>query len=239
MIKAITQFFLSLKTVFGFYFIFIVIVLIGSLMLPTNLAFFSGIDDEPLFRWLADNVNLKITWWIYALIFMLALFAVSTIFCTVEALLKRMSWINFILKISPQIMHIGVLFIMLGHLLTASTGFKTDMVIYKGEEKPVTGDTAISLDDISVKTDEDGYYTDWEAKLKWIEKGKKTQAQVLRPVHPLYFGQFGLYIQSVTLEPETTALIRVCRDPGALWALIGGLLLSVGGLGFIYGRFSI
>jgi hypothetical protein len=136
-------------------------------------------------------------------------------------------------------MHIGVLFIMLGHLLTASTGFKTDMVIYKGEEKPVTGDTAISLDDISVKTDEDGYYTDWEAKLKWIEKGKKTQAQVLRPVHPLYFGQFGLYIQSVTLEPETTALIRVCRDPGALWALIGGLLLSVGGLGFIYGRFSI
>jgi hypothetical protein len=92
MIKAITQFFLSLKTVFGFYFIFIVIVLIGSLMLPTNLAFFSGIDDEPLFRWLADNVNLKITWWIYALIFMLALFAVSTIFCTVEALLKRMSW---------------------------------------------------------------------------------------------------------------------------------------------------
>jgi hypothetical protein len=239
MIKGITQFFLSLKTAFGFYFILLVIVFIGSLILPSNLAYFSGIDDAPLFRWLADNFNFRIAWWIYAFILMLALFAVSTIFCTVEALLKRMSRINFILKISPQIMHIGVLFIMLGHLLTASTGFKTDMVIYKGKEKPVTRDIKILLDDISVKTDENGYYTDWGAELRWVEKGEKTQERILRPVHPVYFGQFGLYIQSVTLEPEETALIRVCKDPGALWALIGGLLLSAGGLGFIYGRFRV
>lgn len=236
--RAIINFFLSLKTAFWFFAIFVVLNLIGSLMLPKNLVFFSGIDDMPLFRWLSDSKNIGLTWWIYALIFMLALLAVSTIFCTADALLKRMSKKNIILKLSPQIMHIGVLLIMLGHLLTASIGFKTDVVIKKGEKKTVAENAGFYLEDIKVSKDENGYDTDWEAKLIWF-KDRETEEKVLRPVHPLYFGQIGLYFKSVTTEPEQSALIRVSKDPGALWALIGGVLLSIGGIGFIYGRFNV
>jgi len=167
---------------------------------------------------------------------LLTLLAVNTIFCTVESLMKKIGMKNLILKLSPQIMHIGVLLIMLGHLLTASIGFKTDLLIKKGEEKTISDKITLYLKDINIQTDENGYYTDWEAELTWNDVGKKPGKGILRPVHPLYFSGFGLYIQSVETDPEATALIRVCRDPGAVWALIGGILLSIGGACFIYGK---
>ncbi|MEE9523833.1 MAG: hypothetical protein V3V59_03670 [Thermodesulfovibrionales bacterium] len=237
MIKAIIRFFLSMKTAFGLFLSFVVIAFIGSFVLPRNLAFFSGIDESPLFKWLSENSDLSITWWIYALISMLTVMALSTIFCTIEALLKRMSRKQFVLKISPQIMHIGVLFIMLGHLLTASAGFKEDVLINKGEKKTVAENKILSLEDVSVTTGEDGYDIDWQASIKWFDNGQMVKEGVLRPVHPVFAGQFGLYVESVTIEPEPSALIRVRKDPGALWALFGGFLLSLGGVGFAYARF--
>lgn len=234
--KAIIRFLLSLKTAFALFLLSLVIYFIGSLSLPKNLAFFSGIDDTPLFRWLSDSGHFNITWWIYALIAMLGLLAVSTIFCTAEALLKRLGKRNIVSKLSPQIMHIGVLFILLGHLLTASLGIKTDLVIRKGEEKQITKGMSVSVEDVHVRTDANGYFTDWETKLSWKEDGQVTESGVLRPVHPLYFGKFGVYSKSVTMEPEVSVQVRVCRDPGVAWALLGGLLLSIGGLGFIYAK---
>jgi cytochrome c biogenesis factor len=235
--KLLTRLFLSLNTTFAVFFAFIIVAIIGSLSLVNNLAFFSGVDDVPLFSWLSTTHDLRKTWWIYVMIAVLIVLAINTIFCTFAGLFKKLGRRNLILKISPQIMHIGVLFVMLGHLLTASIGFKADMNINKGEKKTVTGNIAVSVDDVKVKTDQNGYYTDWEAKLAWFENGQKKHERILRPVHPLYFGEFGLYIRSVTMEPETSVFIRVCRDPGALWALLGGALLLLGGLGFIYGRF--
>lgn len=235
--KSIMQFFLSLKTAFWLFLLFIIILFIGSLSLPNNLAFFSGIDDAPLFRWLAEAGTIPITWWIYALIALLAVLAVSTIFCTIEALLKRVSRRQLALKLSPQVMHIGVLFIMLGHLLTASLGSKMDVLLKQGEQK-VVGTAAVMLQDVKVWKDQNGYDSDWEAKLIWME-GKNNIETSLKPAHPRYIGVFGLYTKAVSLEPSRTALIRVCKDPGAVWALFGGVLLSAGGIGFLYGRFGM
>lgn len=235
--RAVIGFFLSLKTAFWLFLIFIVLLFIGSLILPGNLAFFSGIDDTPLFRWLsADSKDLKLTWWIYAMLLLLFILALSTILCTVEALMKRLSIGSIILKLSPQIMHIGVLFIMLGHLLTASSGFKTDILVKKGISEIIDGGS-IYLEDIAILTDKNGYETDWEAKIAWLEE-TNTKQMILKPAQPVYLEGLGLYLKSVSEEPEPSALIRVCRDPGAIWALIGGILLLGGGMGFLYGRFS-
>lgn len=234
--KKIIQFFLSLKTVFGLFVLFIIILFIGSLSLPNNLAFFSGIDDSPLFSWLAEAGAFPITWWIYALMLLLAVLAVSTVFCTIEALLKRLNRKQFALKLSPQVMHAGVLFIMLGHLLTASFGFKTDVLLKQGERAVIPGNIQLALLDVKVWKDQNDYDTDWEAKLAWTEGGRQTEA-LLKPAHPRYIGLFGLYSKAVSVEPAQTALVRVSRDPGAVWALLGGVLLCAGGLGFLYGRF--
>ena len=237
--KAFLTFFLSLKTAFGFFLFFVAIMLYGSLSLPNNLAFFSGIDDARLFRWLAEAKGYAVTWWIHAMILGFGLFAVNTLFCTADVLLYRLGRRALVAKLSPQIMHAGVLFAMLGHLLTASTGDKLDIDLKKGEMKAVSATASLALEDVQVREDENGYAVDWEATVRWIEDGKRSEALGLRPVHPLYFGNTGLYSKSVSVDRAgSSALIRVSRDPGAAWALLGGLLLCLGGAGFVYSRAS-
>jgi len=234
--KTIINFFLSLKTAFWLFAVFVVLCFIGSLSLPANLAFFSGIDDTPLFTWLREVSEPGTTWWIYALIGLLAVFAMSTIFCTVEALIERTTWRSIALKLSPQVMHVGVLFIMLGHLLTATLGEKIDIDVRKGETAPVGNVASIMLVDVRETTDENGYAVDWEATLRWIENGRSSALHRLRPARPLYFGAYGLYTKAVESGPRASAWIRINRDPGAPWALAGGLLLSLGAAAFLYAR---
>lgn len=232
------DFLLSLKTAFGLFLAGTVICLIGSLMLPANLAFFSGIDDTPLFQWLRGAGDLKKTWWIYVLMVQMGVLALSTVLCTADALLKRATWRHLFLKLSPQVMHAGVLFVMLGHLLTASMGIKTDVSIAPGEKKALSDGVVVFLENLDVKTDEKGYYSDWMARLWLLKDGQRVKEALLRPAHPLYFGKLGLYFKTIKMGEEPSALIRVCLDPGALWALLGGVLVLTGGLGFMYARFT-
>ena len=226
--RAIIRFFLSLKTAVVFFAVFMAIAIAGSLSLVKNLAFFSGIDDTPLFRWLMEAHAFRQAWWIYAMILVIGLLAVNTLFCTADALLKKTGLKYLVRKLSPELIHVGVLLVMLGHLLTASVGFKADMVIKKGESKAVTGSAAISVNDVRLRTDAEGYARDWEADLQWSDSRGQSIQKVLRPVRPLYFGQFGIYIKAVSLQPEPSVQVRVCRDLGAPWALGGGVLLSIG-----------
>jgi hypothetical protein len=127
---------------------------------------------------------------------------------------------------------------MLGHLLTASLGVKLDLDLKPGEMQAVSSTVAVALEDVQVHEDRNGYVIDWEAKVRWIEDGKPSEAQRLRPVHPVYRGAYGLYSKSVNVDRNgSSALVRVSRDPGAPWALLGGILLALGGIGFLYGRF--
>ena len=237
--KSIIKFFLSIKTAYGFLLFFVAVLFYGAFSLPNNLAFFSGIDDEPLFSWLANAKGPGITWWIYALIAGFSLFAVNTIFCTGDALLFRLNRRDLIAKLSPQVMHAGVLFVMMGHLLTASLGTRLDIDIKKGAVGKIAEQVMLSLEDVKETMDGNGYTVDWDARIRWIEDGKSSAVSSLRPAHPLYFGAYGIYTRSVSNDRNgPSALIRVSRDPGALPALFGGILLTLGGVGFLYGRFS-
>ncbi|MDH4162743.1 MAG: hypothetical protein OEW15_08635 [Nitrospirota bacterium] len=237
--KAILNFFLSIRTAYWFFVFFAVIMLWGSIALPGNLAFFSGIDDTPLFRWLSEAGNIGTTWWIYGLIAGLGLFALNTLVCTGEALLFRVGRINTIARLSPQIMHVGVLFVMLGHLLTASMGMKLDLDIRQGETKLVAEGAAITLVSVREELDANGYAVDWEAVLRWSNGGKTGEVRSLRPAHPLHMGSYGIFSKSVNVDNKgSSALIRVSRDPGAPWALLGGVLLCLGGAGFVLARMN-
>lgn len=237
--RFLLRFFLSIKTTFSLMIIFIVVAVIGSVIHPRNLAFFSGIDETPLFKWLKEAGRIDLTWWIYGLIVVLAILAINTIVCTIEAIVKRLSKKNLLIKLSPQIMHIGVLFIMLGHLLTASIGMKDDILIKTESPPQVIQGLMVSLSDVQVVTNEEGYDIDWTAVIKIKDSAGGNRSLTLKPARPVYAGQIGFFVQSVTKdENETSALIRVSKDTGALWALVGGILLSAGGIIFVYAKFS-
>jgi len=234
--RAVYRFLISLNTLFVVFTICAVLALVGSLTLPANLAFFSGIDDTPLFKWLSDAGNLKATWWIFVFIVVLALLATSMALCIVEDLRTGVSRKNILQKLSPQLIHLGTLFVLLGYLLTSAYGLRADVLIGKGETGAIGTNASLHLVDLNARTDENGYFTDWKAVLRFVKDGVESDTMVLRPVHPVRVGGYELFFKSIDMGDEQAALIRVCRDPGAGWALLGGALLLLGSLGLAYIR---
>ena len=236
--KKLWQILISLNTVFTLFALTIAFCLIGSILLPANLEFFSGIDDAPLFEWLADSGDFLRLWWIYFLIISLGLLALSTVACTVDTLLKR-SLSGFLFKFSPQVMHIGVLLVMLGHLFTGALGQRADLLIPEGEVVRVSDELSIQVNEVRADINEAGTSTRWFAELELIHGDNPPMVKALTPVHPVYVGGYGLFFSTFNQgdkgEPSE-AVIRVTRDPGALWAFMGGILVTLGGIGFVISR---
>jgi len=239
MLSNIYSFLVSMKTAFWIFAVVLVFIMIGSFLQPMELAFFSGIDDEPLFRWLAGNNDLTKVWWVWGIVAALTAMGLSTVLCTIDYLLKRLSRYRFLLKISPQIMHIGALLIMLGHLLTGSYGFKKDVTLMESQSARPGRDVTFSLEKMDLSLDEYGLATNWSGTIR-LKKGDGPPAlKEIRPAWPVYFGGLGFYFQSVTMEENPAAVLRVSHDPGAPWAFLGGVLMILGGLGYLTGRFNI
>lgn len=215
-----------------------VLAFAGSLTLPRHLAFFSGIDDTPIFTWLGAADRPVATWWIYALVVAVGLLAACTLICSLDTLVRGLMARRKLLPLlSPQVVHVGVLLVLLGYLLSSAFGTRTDMLFVKGEARQVSPNGAIFLVDVSARTDEAGYFTDWRATLRWQGEGVDSGAVVLRPARPLRMAGYGLFIRSITMGGERpSALIRVTRDPGVYWALMGGVLLLFGSVGVLWLR---
>ena len=234
--KRLYDILLSVRTAFYLMVAFSVIAVTGSVIHPRNLSFFSGIDSTPLFKWLSRSDHIEITWWIYAMILVLALLGINTLACTVDALIKRVRLKNLMLKLSPQLIHIGVMMIMIGHLLTASLGLKMDLFLEKGKAIRVAANRVVGLDAVEVVTNEDGYVVDWTSHI-WLKTDKKRYDLILKPSRPVYRAGLGFFVQAATGdEEETSSLVRVTADPGAPWAFIGGAIVVVGGIMFLFAR---
>jgi hypothetical protein len=143
-------------------------------------------------------------------------------------------------------MHVGVLFVMLGHLLTAAWGVRFDAKLAVGERLDVTPGFSVTLASVRSSTDDAGYYNAWEAGLELTAPGAAPRTAVLRPVEPVYLDTglvpTGVYFKSINPDRDRpgmgSALVRVCRDPGAAWALLGGVLVLGGGIAFVAARFG-
>ena len=235
MLGSVYRFLISLSTVFWTFAVLLGLMLVGSLTLPANLAFFSGIDDEPLFSWLLANADLRKVWWIWGIVAGIAGLGLSTFTCTLDFILNRLNRTRFLLRLTPQVMHLGVLLVMLGHLLTGSFGFKNDYTVNKGGQIAPIDNIRVTLENLDLTLDDLGLAADWRADLRLEKQGHRATRRI-RPASPVYFGGLGIYFKSVAMEEEPVAVLRVCRDPGAPWALAGGILLILGGLGFLYAR---
>lgn len=236
--NAIIKLLLSLRTIFTLLLLTLLTAALGSVMLPRHLAFFSGIDDAALFKWLSDSGQIDKTWWIYSFVLLFALMGASTAACTIDALIriKDRRGYALITGLSPQVLHMGVMFVMLGHLLTAWHGIREDIKIDKAQTVSIGQTISMELVDVRAITDSAGNDLDWEAKLIIGGAGIDKDA-VLRPARPVFVEGMGLFIKSIDTGKSPSALIRVTRDPGAVWSLIGGVLICIGGMGFIHTKF--
>lgn len=222
----------SIKTTLVIIFISMSIFLTGSFIIPKNLQFFSEINEMPLFKWLSLNEDIKKTFWIYLSILAMAFLSLNMIVCLIDDLLKRLSPVLLIQRLSPHLIHAGVLLVLLGHLISASTGFKKDLSVRRGEEV-FLNDMRIKIEAIEFVDLRSEDQSRWRVHLE-INSGLHWSTAVAEPARPVFY-KYAIYAKSA--EPDGRVILGIVHDPGAKWEVAGAIVFVLGAGGLFWSRF--
>jgi cytochrome c biogenesis protein ResB len=224
------SFFLSLKTTVWTLLVLVCAFFIGSSMMPVHREIYAPMNDRLLFDWVSETAsgNLWATWWFFAAFAGLILLTINTISCSIQAVKGRWSRTDFLLRISPQVVHIGFLFILLAHLMGAGWGYRLSGLLPEGATAGLPENRALMLQGVRVETDEKGFLEGWTAAVTVFEGDSPAASGTLGPNRPLLYDGVGVYLKSFGFEPAPYALLMVNKDPGAVWALVGSILFMIG-----------
>lgn len=198
--KTIWRFFASTKLTIVLAAIICVVAAIGSIIAVANPQFYRYLDQVVLLPWLADKGAdyVKLTGWIFALIVLTAVFVINTVVCTID---KVYAIIKFGLPrraFFPQIVHVGFLIAVLGHLVGAVYGYKTSgNILYKDIPASVPHEQglAMRLDDVDVKmrpdSPEDVAFV--RTRLTLLEEGKAVKTDDIGINNPLIYNGIAFY----------------------------------------------
>ena len=224
------SFFFSLKTTVWTLLALVCVFFAGSYLMPVYREVHASMNDRLLFDW-ASEIALgrpAASWWFFASLAGLALLTINTLACSVQTVRGRWTREDLFLRLSPQVVHLGFLFILLAHLLGAGWGYRLSGALPEGAAAALPQDRVLRLLSVSVETNERGMPVGWSADVQVLENGDVVAAGALGPNHPLLYDGVGVYLKSFGFEPVRYAYLLVHRDPGALWALAGSLLFMLG-----------
>lgn len=224
--KKILEFFISLRTAIWLLIALICILLFGSLVMPNHEEFLA-LHTTALFDWMQE-MPAGITWWLWVCIGLLGLLTANTIVCSIESIILKRESRQWLLIISPQIMHIGFLFILLAHLLSSYGSFKGITYAYQGSVFQLPNTLEVRFNNVSADVDAAGYVKDWSADIEYSKDGKTLSQDRILPNSPSFKEGIGIYIKTVRVAPFPVAMIEISREPGAPWALAGGVLFMAG-----------
>ena len=225
------KFFISIKTYLWVTGIAIGIFLMGSLYIPKNLAIFSGINDMPLLNWLSENNVLNKLYWIYALVGIILLLWIITLICSLDAIIKRTTWRSAVRVLSPQVLHIAILLVLLGHGISAVTGYKHDVPMNTSKTFQARGfDMKMSSMEFFKNPGENS--TRWRAHIQIDDT-----LHVLEVGRPVFYRNVGFFAKSAQKKKQS-AIIGLVYDPGVLWEIIGAVVFVIGAGGVFYTKFQ-
>jgi cytochrome c biogenesis protein ResB len=224
------NFFLSLKTAVWTLFVLVCLFFVGSYMMPAHREVFASLNDDILFQWVKHVASDSIwyTWWFFAAAAGLVLLTINTLVCSFQAVKGKWTGSDFFLRISPQVIHAGFLFILLAHLLGAGWGYKVSGMLPEGSVARLPEGETLFLRSVHVDVDQRGRPTGWSAEVALFENNVEAASGSLGPNQPLLYKGTGVYLKSFELEPRPAAFLLVAKDPGAVWALVGGVLFIIG-----------
>jgi hypothetical protein len=235
MVKAaahrLLDFLLSIKTTVVLMLGLIIFFVAGALIMPLHPAF-ESINSMPLLRWLAQ-APAGGTWWLLGTIVLLAVLAANTVACSVESLIRKRSGRQWLLVVSPQVIHIGFMLMLLGHLVSAYGGFKGTMVAVEGTQARLPNGVTLKVSRLDVRRTPSGFPTDWRADVVYLKDGETLKTDYSAPNRPSFHDGYGVYVKQVRPFPMRAALIEVTREPGAPWALGGGAVFMLGTIALV------
>ncbi len=224
--------FLSLKTTVWTLLALICLFFVGSYMMPVHRGIFASMNDDLLFRWVAQvaSVAIPYTWWFFAAVAGLAVLTINTLACSIKAVNSKWTRDDFFQRIAPQVIHLGFLFILLAHLLGAVWGFKVSGTLPEDSYARLPDGRTIYLQSVRAEIHPGGMPTRWSAEVALLDDNVKVASGTLGPNQPLLYKGVGVYMKSFELGPRPYAVLLVTKDPGTLWALTGGILFLLGSL---------
>lgn len=220
------NFFLSLRTAIWLLMALLCLLFYGSVVMPSNEEF-QALQTVPLFKWMAGN-SFGITWWLWAAITVISLLTANTLLCSAESVLKKKSVRQWLLVISPQVVHIGFLFILFAHLLSGYNSFRGTAAVYENQGLRLPNGNNVVFRRIDADMDPMGYIKDWSAAVEYFRDGRSLGTDRIGPNSPSFQDGLGIYIKNVQFGPSPVAIVEVSKEPGAVWALIGGILFMAG-----------
>lgn len=223
------DFFLSLRTAIWLLLALIVLFLFGALVMPVREEF-QGINALPLFLWLGQSPA-GATWWLLGSIAALSILTANTLICSVESVIRKRKSRQWLLIISPQVIHIGFLFMLLAHLLSATGSMKGSAAVREGGGIILPGGVVLKVKTIAVLAGPGGFPMDWRAEVQYLSGDRKLKDDYIGPNRPSFYKGLGVYIKDVR---PGAALFEVSREPGAPWSLVGGALFMAGTLALFF-----
>ncbi len=226
MLIKILKFFMSLRTAIWLIMALLCLLFYGAVVMPVYEEF-QSLHAVPLFQWMTEN-SPGLTWWLWAAIGVISLLTANTLLCSIESVFKKKSARQWLLVISPQVVHIGFLFMLLAHLISGYSGFRGIAVVYENSGLRLPNGNEVLFKKIDADMDPRGYMRDWSADIEYYKDGRFFRADRIRPNNPSLQDDLGVYIKNVQFQPYPAAMIEVSREPGAAWALIGSILFMAG-----------
>jgi len=224
--KAVIRFFVSLKTSLWLLCLVTVLLLAGAFIMPGEKAFLS-VHSMPLLDWMRQQ-PVKSTWWLWATMGLLLVLAANTLVCSIDSIVKKRKVTQWMLLISPQIVHIGFLFMLIAHLASAAGGFKTFAVAAEGTPLEMPDNSVLQIKQIAMSFDSYGYLYDWAVDVEYRDNGQVLKKDRLLPNKPVFHKGVGVYVKDLRAFPSKMVLLEVSREPGAVWALVGGIFFMTG-----------
>ncbi|VAV82712.1 hypothetical protein MNBD_DELTA01-1144 [hydrothermal vent metagenome] len=138
--KTIWKFFCSTTLTVILALVICVVAGWGSIVTVNNRHFFEKVDRDIFLPWLYEHGadRLDLTFWIYILVVLIALFGLNTFVCTLDKLYRIVRLGLPKRAFYPQIIHIGFLIALLGHLVGSAAGFRSpENILIEGKKTPV------------------------------------------------------------------------------------------------------
>ncbi len=215
-----------MRTAIWFTALLIAALLAGAFIMPVREEF-QSIHSTSFFQWLIEQ-PLTVTWWLWASIAILSIIVINTIFCSIESIIKKRKVTQWLLFISPQIIHIGFLFILLAHLLSALGGSQYLAAAGEGTFLKISENNSVLIKDINIQLTPSGYINDWEVKIEYYLNNHMVKEDRIAPNSPSLQMGMNINLKDLRAFPDKAVLLNISREPGALWALIGGILFMAG-----------
>jgi hypothetical protein len=188
----------------------------------------SSINEVALLDWLRA-VPLRESWWLWAALVLLALLALNTVLCSIESLRVKWQRGSFLVRIAPQLMHLGFICIMVAHLQSAYGGSKQAGQVQEGTVINLPDGSAVVFTGFAASYGKMGMATAYSATLEHVDGNSRKSVQI-SPNHPFLHKGYGIYIKDIAPPPTNSALVELHREPGAGMALAGGTIFTLANL---------